>query len=179
MVNLKQIAELSGYSTSTVSKALNDNADISKKTKIKIKRLAKFYNYIPNQQAIALRGQKFDTIAVMFPRHKLPKYSGLIEGIENSLTKSSYRLVVRQYDFFKLPNSKLFRSIVGYSDGMIILGLEGNHEMAGKQRVLLGHTHIPWVIFEDDQKGYLKIEDARKRGAKLLLELIGLIKNST
>ena len=40
MINIKDVAKISGYSIGTVSKALNDYPDINEKTKQKIKDIA-------------------------------------------------------------------------------------------------------------------------------------------
>ena len=48
---LRQIAETLGISIPTVSKALKDYPDVSKKTKAMVKELAKTLNYKPNSFA--------------------------------------------------------------------------------------------------------------------------------
>lgn len=47
-MNINEIAKLSGYSKSTVSKALNDYPDVSRKTKEKILKICKENNYLPS-----------------------------------------------------------------------------------------------------------------------------------
>ena len=48
MVSLKTIAEKCGVSTATVSKALNDQKDISEETKSRIRTVAEQLGYFPN-----------------------------------------------------------------------------------------------------------------------------------
>jgi len=57
-VNLKKISTLSGFSVSTVSKALNNKKDISSVTREAIQGIAKKHNYVPNFSALALRKQR-------------------------------------------------------------------------------------------------------------------------
>ncbi|WP_084221520.1 LacI family DNA-binding transcriptional regulator [Winogradskyella sp. PG-2] len=57
-VTIKEISSLSGYSISTVSKALNNKLEISKATREIIKSIAKRHNYVPNNYAVSLRIQK-------------------------------------------------------------------------------------------------------------------------
>ena len=45
---IKDISKASGFSNSTVSKALNNSKEISKKTRDKIKNIANNLNYKPN-----------------------------------------------------------------------------------------------------------------------------------
>ena len=47
MVSLKTIAEKCGVSTATVSKALNDQKDISEETKSRIRTVAEQLGYFP------------------------------------------------------------------------------------------------------------------------------------
>ena len=50
-MNLKEFSKKIGINPSTISRALNDYADISQKTKDTILQLAKKYNYKPNISA--------------------------------------------------------------------------------------------------------------------------------
>jgi transcriptional antiterminator len=64
---LKQIAKELNVSVSTVSKALNDSAEISGSTKIKIQEFAKLKNYKPNITALNLKNRSTKTIEVIVP----------------------------------------------------------------------------------------------------------------
>ena len=59
MVSLKTIAEKCGVSTATVSKALNDQKDVSEETKHRIKKTAEALGYFPNAAARALKTNLF------------------------------------------------------------------------------------------------------------------------
>ncbi len=58
MSTIYDIAKKTGYSASTVSKALNDYENISQKAKDKIQEVAKELNYIPNASARGLMTRK-------------------------------------------------------------------------------------------------------------------------
>lgn len=66
MVTIKDISKISGYSVTTVSKALNNYSDIGQKTKDKILKIAKDLGYVPNAQARSLVTNKSWTIGVIF-----------------------------------------------------------------------------------------------------------------
>ena len=51
MVRLKDIAQLTGVSVMTVSKALRNEPDVSAKTRAKIKALALQLGYVPDSSA--------------------------------------------------------------------------------------------------------------------------------
>lgn len=98
MANLKDLARISGFSISTVSKALNNSDEISSPTKKKLRQLATDHNYIPNKTACALRKQKTDVLMVCLPKHQLCKYSAVIEGIIDKSQNLGYQILIHQFD---------------------------------------------------------------------------------
>lgn len=66
MITIVKIAKLSGFSVSTVSKALNDYPDISEKTRQKILKVCKEQGYIPNSSAQNLVTKRSNTIGVVY-----------------------------------------------------------------------------------------------------------------
>lgn len=66
MASLKDISKICGVSVATVSKALNNQADISEDTKERIKKAAKELGYHPNLSARALKTNRTYGIGVLF-----------------------------------------------------------------------------------------------------------------
>lgn len=66
MVSMKDIAKSCGVSVATVSKALNDQKDVSEEMKHLVRETAKNMGYLPNVTAQALRTKKSHTIGVLF-----------------------------------------------------------------------------------------------------------------
>lgn len=64
-VSLKDIAKACNVSVSTVSKAMNDRADVSSAKKEEIRRVAREMNYVPNYMASALKNQYTRNIGVI------------------------------------------------------------------------------------------------------------------
>lgn len=93
-ITLKKLAEKLGVSISTISKALNDSHEISDTTKIKIKELAKRYNYQPNKMALNLKFGKTNTIGVVLPSIQNFFFAQVLFGIENIIAKSDYNMIV-------------------------------------------------------------------------------------
>lgn len=54
MANIRDIARLTGYSVSTVSRVINNNPYVSEEKRRKILAVMKEVNYIPNYTARAL-----------------------------------------------------------------------------------------------------------------------------
>ena len=66
MVSLKDISEACNVSVATVSKALNNQSDISEKTKARIQKVAKEMGYYPNSAAKALKTNRTWNLGVLF-----------------------------------------------------------------------------------------------------------------
>ena len=66
MITIKDVSKRSGYSVTTVSKALNNYSDISDKTKKKILDLCDEMGYIPNLSARSLVSKKSWKIGIIF-----------------------------------------------------------------------------------------------------------------
>ncbi|WP_452232922.1 LacI family DNA-binding transcriptional regulator [Lacinutrix sp. MEBiC02595] len=95
-ITLKSISILTGFSVSTVSKALNDKTDISSKTRTLIKTIAQKHNYVPNFTALSLRKQQTKTLAIIVPEIADSFYGCIISEIQKFSFKHGYRLLVFQ-----------------------------------------------------------------------------------
>ena len=86
-VTLKDIAQATGKSVTTVSSALNDYADVSQETKQLVRQVAREMGYAPNMAAQRLRTRRADTLGLILPtfgpRFSAPFFSELLAGIGN------------------------------------------------------------------------------------------------
>ncbi|WP_431122071.1 LacI family DNA-binding transcriptional regulator [Flagellimonas flava] len=121
MANLKDLARISGFSISTVSKALNNSDEISSLTKKKLRKLATDHNYIPNKTACALRKQKTDVVMVCLPKQQLCRYSAVIEGIIDKSQSHGYQTLIHQFDSKTLHKALKQLEPQRTADGLIFL----------------------------------------------------------
>ncbi len=121
-MTLKRIATLTGYSVSTVSKALNDKWDISPSTKKKILQTAKNHNYTPNHLAVSLRRQKTGTIAVMVPDLSKQQYACVVSEMQKlTFSKGLKLLVFQHFEDQNMENKSMALLNNGIVDGVIII----------------------------------------------------------
>ena len=66
MVSMKDIARRCGVSVATVSKALNDQQDISGETRERIRRVADEMGYLTNASARALKTKRTYNLGILF-----------------------------------------------------------------------------------------------------------------
>lgn len=94
MISIKQIAIKCGVSVSTVSKALNDRKDVSKKTKEKIIKTADEMGYTANFLARSLRTKKTYNIGIILNNtsksfsHSF--FASVLESIQKEAEKHGY-----------------------------------------------------------------------------------------
>ena len=93
MVTLKKLAEELNVSVSTVSKALNDNDEISPETIDRVKALAKLYNYKPNRAALNLKSRNTKTIGVIIPDILNHFFAKVLYSIEKEASKRGYNII--------------------------------------------------------------------------------------
>lgn len=102
-VNIKDLANALGLSTSTVSRAFRGNSDINLKTKERILAKAKEMHYQPNHYASNLREQRSHTIAVVVPELANNFFAQAINGIETVAREQGYHVLIYRTgdDFMK------------------------------------------------------------------------------
>jgi LacI family transcriptional regulator len=99
-VNIRELARRSGVSTATVSRALNDRAEVSEATRAKIRRLASELGYAPNEPARTLVRRRSDTIGLVWDsgqealgQHN-PFLLGLLSAVRTALSDADYHLML-------------------------------------------------------------------------------------
>jgi len=96
MVRLKDIAQLTGVSVMTVSKALRDEPDVSAETKAKIKALAQHLGYVPDSSAQGLRTKTSKLFGLVIPAATNPVYARMVYAIEERASELGYDVLFAQ-----------------------------------------------------------------------------------
>lgn len=96
-IKIKDIAERTGLSTTTVSRVLTGKAKqyrIGKKSQRLIEEIARELNYIPNHFAANLKSGKSNTIGLIVPSLANPFFANIASLINNEVRKLGYCLVI-------------------------------------------------------------------------------------
>lgn len=145
-VTLKKISMLSGYSISTVSKALNNRSDISLATRKTIKEIAKKNNYIQNYNALALRKQQTKSIAIIIPDVTNQFFGKLLSELQKIAYNEGYRVFILQSFDSAKTEKHCFKMINdGSSDGAIILSTKTNNCLIEKANEL---NKLPYLFIK-------------------------------
>jgi len=95
-ITIYDIASKLNVSIATVSRALQDNPVVNKKTRKKVFQVAEEMGYRSNHFARNLRSQKTETIGVIVPKLNSNFMSSVIAGIESVANSKGYNLIISQ-----------------------------------------------------------------------------------
>lgn len=93
-ITIRDIAKELDISSSTVSRALNDNPEISEETRQKVKAYADLYNYRPNMLAQRFRNNKTMVIGIIIPEIVHYFFSQVIGGVEKIANGRDYNVMI-------------------------------------------------------------------------------------
>ena len=147
MVTLKQIAEELGISITTVSKALKEYPDVSKKTRKLVRETAAMLNYKPNSFAVNLRTKESKTIGLIIPEIVHHFFSSVIKGIISQAEKKGYLVITLQSnESYELEKKQIDLLISKRVDGILISLANGTADYKHISEVLNQET--PLVMFD-------------------------------
>ncbi|MBU0679750.1 MAG: LacI family transcriptional regulator [Verrucomicrobia bacterium] len=133
-MNIKEISELCGVSTCTVSRVLSGRGKeyrISDKTAERIFRIAADTGYRPNYLAHSLNTGKTNSIGVVLANRLDSYLGGIVEGIESHLRGTEYQMVVATCDNSPdIEKEEVEQMLYRHVDGMIIYPLAPPREPA-------------------------------------------------
>jgi LacI family transcriptional regulator len=92
--NIKDIAEKTGVSIATVSRAINNKGSVSADTRRKIIQIATELNYKPHYFARSLSSKQTDTIGVILPELNDEFFMDIIHGIDEEAHRNHKYLMV-------------------------------------------------------------------------------------
>lgn len=95
-VTIYDIATKLNITAATVSRALNNNPNISISTKKLVLKTAESMNYVQNKLALALKSGKSNNVGVIVPRIDSNFFSTVIRGIEEELNPHGYHVIICQ-----------------------------------------------------------------------------------
>lgn len=163
MATIKQVAELAGVGTSTVSRYLNSKGYISDDARERIKQACEELNFMPNELARAMKLNHSKTIGVMIPTICNPFFTELVHVIEQNLLRQGYKTVLcntngdieQEKNYLNLAISNRF-------DGIILI--------TGSKEFRELKTDIPIILLDriNDENGiYINLTSNNKQGAEL------------
>lgn len=174
MSSIKDIARICGVSVATVSKALNDKADIGEETKKKIKEVARDMGYFPQYYARAIRMNKSFNLGVLFMDEGM---SGLTHDyFANILNSFKVTAEGKGYDITFINSSKKSKKGKSYLEHCRYRGLDGvviaciNFDNPEVLELL--ESDIPVVTVDHKVNGRISVLSNNFVGMRQLVEYI-------
>ena len=174
MTTIQQLAEKSGVSVATVSRALNGSPEVSDKTRDRIVALAEELDYTPSAAARTLVSRRSHVVGVVLetgPGHpdlKHPFFQEVLVGLKHGAGAQGYDLLLfateQPGNGFGGTHSYLRRAEHHGVDGAIVMGFDADGEI-----VKLAASGLPCVAVDADldgpRTGYVMSEN--REGAAL------------
>jgi len=129
MPTLKDVADLAGVTVTTVSRMLNNKANVSEKTQKKIREAMKELNYLPNEVARSLINKKSNMIGLIVPSAINFFFANLIQYVETYVSSHNYKLLLCISDLDKDKERECFAMLnANRVDGVIVASRTQNIE---------------------------------------------------
>lgn len=163
---LQDIADRTGYTVNTVSRALKNKSDISASTREYIRQAADEMGYIRNQMASSLRSGRTKTLGVVVGGMSNPYYGVMTDAIQNVAAEFGYSLFIFcSRDDPELELQVVETAISRQVDGILLFPCSGSGrtiermKAAGVPYVLMArHLDSPdddWVVCGEEEGAYL------------------------
>lgn len=173
MVTIYDIAKKTGFSVTTVSKALNNYTDISEKTKKKILDIASDMGYFPNSHARTLATKKSWSIGAILSDDlglgiTHPFFNSIIESFKQEIESKGYDLLfisnhIGESNMSFIEHCK-YRSV----DGVIIFCSDYEEQEIKK----LINSSLPSILIDLHIENANFVHSDNKRGSELAVEYI-------
>lgn len=121
-VTIYDVAKVAGVGISTVSRVLNDSAQVSPATRRKVLETIEVLGYKPNLMARNLSRVHVRSVGVVLSYLNSPFQMTVLEGIEQTLSSAGYNLIIFNLDSHKRRESVLETLSDGRrTDGLIVV----------------------------------------------------------
>ncbi|OAT80165.1 LacI family transcriptional regulator [Bacillus sp. MKU004] len=173
MVTIYDLAKKTGVSSTTVSKALNNYADVSPKTKQKILDAAAEMGYLPNAHAQSLSTKKSWTIGVMFAEDnevgmKHPFFNAIIESFRKYVEREGYDLIFASRNLRKRDTSYLEHFLYRAVDGIVVICSDPNDPQV--QEMI--NSHVPIVVIDMTKQNCSVVYSDNIEGGRLAVNYL-------
>ncbi len=119
-VTIKDVSKDADVSIKTVSRVINNEANVAEATKKKVLASVKKLGFKPNKSAQSLRSKKSYMLALLYDNPNKSYLADVQSGIFNACKNTGYNLVIQECDY---KSSKLKTDIIEFVENFKIDGL--------------------------------------------------------
>jgi LacI family transcriptional regulator len=141
-IKLSDVARISGVSSATVSRALNNPKIVSEHSLSRIQQAVSELGYLPNSAGRALASCRTHTIGALIPTLSNPIFAAGVGGFETTLNELGYSVIVSSTDYHLDREERQARTLIERGASALMF-MGGTHETDLRQ--LLTARRIPFV----------------------------------
>jgi LacI family transcriptional regulator len=128
-VTLRDVAAAAGVSVATVSRALNDDPQISVATRERVTATAEVLGYLPDLAARSLAVRASRTFGLMVPDATDPIHGTVVAGFETAAQAAGYTVIVANSLGDASRERRAIREFAAHrADGLALMGCVLDHE---------------------------------------------------
>ncbi|MGE4584284.1 MAG: LacI family DNA-binding transcriptional regulator [Sphaerochaeta sp.] len=182
---LKDIAQATGFSINTVSRAMRSDPKLSEETTALIQKTAQELGYIPNSVAASMRSNRSNMVGIISADSANPFFSEVVRGVEEAATKADYHILLASTEESVKKEAELVKMFLCRKvDGIISMPVFDN---SASHLELYRTLRIPFIfpgrrleglvshsILHSDRDGQRKvIEHLLSKGHRKILYIAG------
>ena len=186
---LEQVAAVAGVSRATVSRVVNDRANVSEAAREAVQRAIAEIGYVPNRAARTLVTRRTDSVALVItePERRLfaePFFADVVRGMSHVLSADDIQLVLlmSQSDDDRLRTEQFL--LRGHVDGALLLSLHAQDPLPRNLvrqglavvtggRPLNGNADVPCVDVDNRGGGRSAVEHLISTGRRRIAHITG------
>lgn len=180
MATLKDVAELAGVTVTTISRMLNNRANVSDKTRARIEAAMAQLDYQPNEIAQSLIKNKTNMIGLIVPSARNFFFATIIDRVEYYVCQNGYKLLLcvsdldlkKEVEYFNMLKSNKVAGVILASHTQNLL----EHVSFQAPIITIDRTisqEIPSVCADNYSGGRLAAEHLLTKGCRRLAYISG------
>jgi LacI family transcriptional regulator len=156
-ITIREVAQLAGVSTMTVSRVINRSGYISESVTEKVESAVASLGYVPNQLARGLRSQRSGTIALLVTDITNPYFTTIARGVEDAASDAGSLVLFCNTDENEEEELRYLRMLIEQRVDGILLVPAGS----GSKSLELARSHGLSVVILDRNVPDQSVDEVR------------------
>ncbi len=142
LVTMEDVAQVAGVSRMTVSRALRKDGSVSEATRVRIVKIVRDMNYVPDQMAGSLSTKRSGFVATLVPSLNNVHYAKMVQALTETIEKTGMQILLGHTDYSMAREENLVESMLKRRPEAIALPFDGHSK---RTVVLLKRSQIPVI----------------------------------
>ena len=145
MVSINDVAKKADVSISTVSRVINNNANVSREKEEAVLKAVEELDYIPNGLARGLVTKNTNSVGILIADISNMYYSSLVKSLESTLNKKGYYTIIGNTEWDSERERDYLRYLIQKQvDGFILASTSLDNEFIDK----FSNKGVPMVVLD-------------------------------